>query len=98
MGGGHVVSCGRIGTLAVAARMAGRPAPMGEDFDRAKGNSQFDFLAHQLMRDAVVVVLELDVIVDIDPGTFPVSQRERERRQWSEKRRVQRLEGRAAAS
>ena len=67
----HVLGRGRVAASPVAAGMAGHAPAVGQDFD-AQRDAQLDFLAHQFMRHAVVVVLELDVVIDVDPGAFPL--------------------------
>jgi hypothetical protein len=37
---------------------------------RGGGDAQFDLAAHQPVRHAVVVAVELDVVVDVDLGRF----------------------------
>jgi hypothetical protein len=42
-------------------------SPPVEYLDRAGGETYLDLGAHEAMRDAVVMRLDLDVIVDADP-------------------------------
>ena len=42
-----------------------------EDFDGGGGESHLDLLFDQLIRDAVVMAIDLNMIVDIDPSLFP---------------------------
>src|SRR3954470_13863290 len=64
MAGGHVLR--RRGVLVVAAHalMRGDPLALVENLDGAGGEADLDLGADEAMRDAVVVRLDLDVIVD----------------------------------
>jgi hypothetical protein len=67
------------------------PAP-GEHLDRAGRRPDVDSLADEAVRDAVVVALDLDVVVDVDPGSLPDRVLVRDGRQRPEGRPVERRE------
>ena len=73
----HVVGNARVEALAVAPGMTGGSAPPGQDLDAATGDAQFNLLTYQGVRHAVVVVIKLDVVVDIDAGALPLGEDER---------------------
>jgi hypothetical protein len=60
-----------VAALFVAAQMDGDPAPGVEDLDGTLGDSHVDLLAEELVRDAVEVAEDLDVVVDVDSGLLP---------------------------
>lgn len=78
--------------------MAGDPATFRQHLDHAAGDAQFDLLANQRMRHAVIVAVVLDVVVDIDAGAFPLGQHKPRGRQCPQVGRIQFLEGIAAAA
>jgi len=49
----------------------GDSASLEEDLDGGNCETNIELFMDQLVRDAVVVVVDLDVIIDIDPGTLP---------------------------
>jgi hypothetical protein len=42
-------------------------------FHSAGGKADVNLLFDKLIRDAIVVAADLDMVVDIDPGLFPFS-------------------------
>ena len=44
-----------------------------EYLDRGRRSADLDFALRQLIRHAVPVTIKLDVIVDVDPGCFPLA-------------------------
>jgi len=94
----HVVGDGGVAAFAGILRMTGDPATFGQHFDGAAGDAQFDFLAHQGMRHAVIVAVVLDVVIDIDAGTLPFGQHEPRRWQRPEVGCIQLREGVRPAS
>lgn len=81
---GHVF--GQCGVLpgAIDAGVHRDATVAKEDFHRTLGNPQVDFLVDESIGDAVVVVLELDIVVDVDTGLFPQGELVGLRRQRSE--------------
>ncbi len=55
----------------VASAMACHPPVFEEDFHARGCETDIDLLSCQLIGDAVVVAVDLDMVVDIDPGLFP---------------------------
>jgi hypothetical protein len=51
--------------------MAGHPSIPEQDLYGAFRESHIHLLFYELIGYAVVVVIDLDMIVDIDPGLFP---------------------------
>jgi hypothetical protein len=43
-----------------------------EDLDRGEGDPHLDFLADQLVRHAIIMLGDLDVIVEADPAALPL--------------------------
>jgi hypothetical protein len=68
-----------------------------EDFDRACGDARPHFLTQQLVRDRVIVLVDLDVIIDADPALLPFGKDVWRNRQRLERAAFQLLEQRAAA-
>jgi hypothetical protein len=58
--------------VATHALMRGDPLAPVENLDGADGEAHLDLGADEAMRDAVVMRLDLDVIVDADPADPPV--------------------------
>jgi hypothetical protein len=56
------------------AAMRGDAHAMIEDLHGGRRVACLQFLAHQLIRNAVIVSLDLDVIVDVRTDLFPLSQ------------------------
>ena len=73
MGGRHMLGERGVMALQAASGMAGDALAFGQHFDRAARNAQLDHLMDQLVRHAVVIALEFDVVVDIDRGFLPLS-------------------------
>src|SRR5437867_9724684 len=66
----------------VAAAMRGDATAVAEDLDHRRGGADVDALADERVRDAVVVMVELDVVVDVDAdGGLPRGDVEAARRQ-----------------
>jgi hypothetical protein len=70
---------------AQAASMAGDPFAAMKDLDCRGGDARFDVLAEQLMRHAVVMLADLDVVVETDPAALPLGIFVGQRRQRSER-------------
>ena len=52
--------------------MSGDPLAFEERFHGSGGESDIDLFAQEAKRNAVVVLADFDVIVDIDGGQFPL--------------------------
>src|SRR5260370_39289157 len=76
--------------------MCGDPLALVEYLDGARGEARLDLGADEAMRDAVVMRLGLDVIVDADPADPPLGEHVRALRQDAERRPVDILQQRAA--
>jgi hypothetical protein len=51
--------------------MGSDPPVLEKDLDRALGGANVDLLVDEDIRDAVVVLFELDMIVDVDARLLP---------------------------
>jgi len=72
--------------------MAGHPSIPKQDLHGAFGESHIYLLFYKLIGYAVVVVVDLDMIVDIDPGLFPFGILVRPLREWLKGRLVKAFE------
>src|ERR1700730_13668352 len=86
MAGCHVLRHGRMFVVAAHALMGGVPLTLVEFRDGAGGEAHLDFGANEAMRDAVVMRLDVDVIVDADPTNPPLGEHLRDLRQGLERR------------
>ena len=77
--------------------MAGDPFAAMKDLDCRGSDARLDLLAEQLVRHAVVMLGDLDVIVEADPAALPLGVFVGQRRQRSERRYVKLLEKRLMA-
>ena len=77
--------------------MAGDPFAAVKDLDCRGGDARLDLLAEQLVRHAVVVFADLDMVVEADPAALPLGVFVGQRRQRSERRFVKLLEKRPPA-
>ena len=64
-----------------AAAMTGDPFAAMKDLDRCSGDARLDLLAEQLVRHAVIMLGDLDVIVETDPAALPLGVLVSQRRQ-----------------
>jgi hypothetical protein len=80
MGLGHMLGDGGGFPGAIAPEMGGDSSALEEDLHRGLGESHFHFLMNQLIGNAVVMAIHLDMVIDIDLGTFPFSKDEPVRR------------------
>ena len=71
VGAGHVVGIRAVLAAHVAALMDADALAAMEDLDRARGDPHIDLGADQRVRDRIEKVMDLDVIVEIDPGAPP---------------------------
>ena len=74
MGVRHVRGVGGVLAPAVAAAMGGDAPALEEQLDDRRREPDLDALVHELVGDAVVVVLDGDVVVDVDPGVAPLGE------------------------
>ena len=51
--------------------MRGDSSALEEDLHGGIGEAHIELFMNQLIGNAVVVVIHLDVVIDIDPGAFP---------------------------
>src|SRR3954454_2525143 len=93
----HVLGDGGRPVRAGAAPMAGDPLAAMEDLDRGGGDARLDLLADQLVRHAVVMLSDLDVVVEVDPAALPLGVFVGFRRQPLRRRPVELLEERPPA-
>src|SRR5487761_744144 len=68
----HVFALGGVLVGQVAAEVAGHPTPVMKDLHRAGGESGPTTFMGQLIGDAVVVAVDLDVVVYADRHLLPV--------------------------
>jgi hypothetical protein len=61
-----------MNSLAITSLMRGDSTAFEEDLDRGIGEADIELFMDQLIRNAVIVVVYFDMIVDIDPGALPV--------------------------
>ena len=69
---GHVLGQGR-GLAVVASTVRRHPPAFVEDLDDRGGVARLDLLVDELVRDAVEMPLDLDVVVDVDPAGLPLA-------------------------
>src|SRR6516165_2545280 len=81
-----------------AAQMRRRPLAAEEDLDGLLGNPRLDLLMHEIVRDAVVMLGDLDVIIEVDPAALPFGILVRLIRQGGQRRTIELLEQFAATS
>ena len=82
----------RVLVIAAHALMRGDPLALMENLDGAGSEAHLDLGADEAMRDAVVVRLDLNVIVDADPAYPPLGEHVRAIRQGLERRPVDLLQ------
>jgi hypothetical protein len=73
VGLGHVGGIGGVAAAAVGAAMGADALAAMEDLDRAHAGAHVDGLVHEGVGDGVVVAVELDVVIDVDPGRLPLA-------------------------
>ena len=93
----HVLGDGGRPMRPGAAAMAGDPLAAMEDLDRGGGDPRLDLLADQLVRHAVVVLGDLDMVVEVDPAALPLGVFVGFGRQRLQRRPVELLEERPPA-
>ena len=92
----HVGGLGGVLATAPASAMRGDAPAFEKQFDRGGAEADLDPLVHELVGDAVVVVLDEDVVVDVHAGVAPLGEFVPTGREWAEPRTIELLEQRAA--
>ena len=77
--------------------MRGTAPPVEEEFDGARREARLDPLVHELIRHAVEIVVNLDVIIDVDATRLPFRQLVARLRQREERRPIELLKERTSA-
>ena len=75
-----------------AAQMRGHALATEEDLDGLLGDASLDLLMYEAVRDAVVMLGDLDVIIEVDPAALPLGILLRFIRQGGERRTIELLE------
>src|SRR5512133_3626922 len=75
-----------------AAQMRRHPLAAEEDLDGLLGDAGLNLLMHEVVRDAVVMLGNLDMIIELDPTTLPLGILVRLIRQRGERRMIELLE------
>src|SRR5579864_7608585 len=92
----HVLGLRRVRSATKAAQMARHALALREAFHRLGAHPDIELLAHQLVGHAVVVAVDLDVVVDVDPRLLPLRVSEALPGQRSQSRPLETLEERPA--
>ncbi len=71
VGLGHVFRQGGVLARKKRTDMRSHPVPLVQAFDRGRGGTDIQLLAHQTMGNAVKMVVHLNVVIDMDPGFDP---------------------------
>ena len=71
MGFGHMFFEGGKSTGAIISGVAGHPAVFEQDFDGIFGEPHIQLFFGQLIGNAIEVVVDFDMVVDVDPGLDP---------------------------
>jgi len=98
MSGRHMFGEGGVPAEGIAAPVGSDPLVVEKDLDGAFGGADVDLFVDQGVRDAVVMMLELDVVVDVDAGFLPDREFVGLLREGLEGRPIQRLEELAAGA
>src|SRR6185312_7169544 len=75
-----------------AAQMRGYALATEEDLDGLLGDASLDLLMHEVVRNAVVMLGDLDVIIEVDPAALPLGILVRFIRQGGERRMIELFE------
>ena len=94
----HVLGVGREGAPDGAVGVHRHALLAGEGLHRRAADAQLDLGAHQPVRHAVVVAVELDVVVDVHARALEAHDGHAARRQRPQRRLIQPPEGLAAAA
>ena len=81
-----------------AAQMRGDTLAAQEDLDGFERDPGLDLLMHEVVGDAVVMLGDLDMIIEVHPATLPLGILVRFIRQWRECRTIELVEQFAPAS
>src|SRR5437867_8030218 len=81
-----------------AAQMRRHPLATEEDLDGLLGNPRLYLLMHEVVRDAVVMLGDLDMIIKIDPAALPLGILVRLIRQGGQRRSIELFEQFAATT
>ena len=73
---GHVLGDGGGFPGAIAPEMGGDSSALEEDLDGGLGEPHLHLLMNELIGNAVVMAIQLDMVIDIDLGVFPFSKDE----------------------
>ncbi len=84
----HVLGHGRMLVIAARPEMGGNALALEEDLDRSAGEPHLHFKARKVVRHAVVVIADFDVIIDTDPAQTPLRKNVRLGRKWLQGRTV----------
>jgi hypothetical protein len=71
MGLGHVLGDGGGFSGAITPEMGGDSSALEEDLHGGLGEPHLHLLMDELIGDAVVMAIHLDMVIDIDLGAFP---------------------------
>ena len=93
MGIRHVLGQRGVAAAQPGAQVGGDPLAVVETLDRGGGDAHLDLLLHQAVRDAVVVTVGVDVVVDVDDRRLPLGELVAGGRQRLHGRAVDGLEG-----
>jgi len=85
----HMVRNGRVTAAGMGTQMGGHTAVLERNLDGMLGGPDIDLLANERVRDTVVMLVELDMVVNVDPGLLPHGEFIRGCRQGLEGRLVQ---------
>ena len=81
----HMVRIGAAVPFAACPWMASDATPFVENFDRVSGQADIHLFTYELVWDAVVGFLHLDVIVNVHDGLSPTCEDVAPIRQWVER-------------
>jgi len=79
----HVLRDGGVPVVAAGALMRGDALAPEKDFDGLRRQPHLDLTAGEAVRDAVVMVLDRDVVIDARPAAPAIRQRHRARQAGS---------------
>src|SRR3954468_3105058 len=88
----HMLNNRRRAMRQGAAQMRRHPLAAQENLDSLLGDAGLDLLTHEVVRDAVVMLGDLDVIIEVDPAALPLGILVRFIRQGSERRTIELFE------
>src|SRR4030081_2119383 len=86
---GPVLVDGHRFVALATAQMRSHALALMEKLDRGGHGADLDHFMDQVVRDAVEVAIEGDVVVDVDSGLEPLAQIEPVERQWRERQLVE---------